>query len=152
MREKGTFVVDAPEVLSLSTFIEQLYEQAQSNGYPPALNHVLTSTEKVFLRWVDIIRNYEELQTLMPPTELANDVASAYRHMLLWEQSEVNLSPDSQESALFKKWLNEYRQRTKGVVCEQMAIPIVIEALQEGVLHLPEHTTVHAFDDFPPLI
>ncbi|TKB03399.1 hypothetical protein E5672_10185 [Alteromonas portus] len=35
MREKGTFVVDAPEVLSLSTFIEQLYEQAQSNGYPP---------------------------------------------------------------------------------------------------------------------
>ena len=85
MREKGTFVVDAPEVLSLSTFIEQLYEQAQSNGYPPALNHVLTSTEKVFLHWVDIIRNDEELQTLMPPTELANDVISAYRHMLLWE-------------------------------------------------------------------
>ena len=89
MREKGSFVVDAPEVLSLSTFIEQLYVQAQSNGYPPALNHVLTSTEKVFLHWVDIIRNDEELQTLMPPTELADDVASAYRHMLLWEQSQV---------------------------------------------------------------
>jgi len=152
MREKATFVVDAPNVLSLSTLIEQLYEQAQSNCYPPALNHVLTSTEKVFLHWVDIIRNDEELQTLMPPTELANDVTSAYRHMLLWEQSEVNLSPDSQESALFKKWLKVYRQRTKGVVCEQMAIPIVIEAVREGVLRLPEHITFHAFDDFPPLI
>ena len=144
-------VADAPNVMSLSTFIKWAWEQAQIFGYPAALNNVLITQEQTFLSWVDIIKNDKSLITIMPPTELANGAVRAYKHLKLWKLSETDFIPDSDESIRFQQWATQFTSNMKGKVTEEEAIGIIIDAISDKVIPMPEHISLWAFDEVPPL-
>lgn len=152
MVNNGTHVADAANILSMSDFIRWAWEQAQCQGFTPAIQSALVTQEQAFLYWVDIIKNDDTLHTIMAPTELANMVSRAHRHLGLWELNSEDFTPDTDESARFQMWDKQFSLLMKGRVTEEAAIQIVIDAIVSNAITLPEEITLWAFDEVPPLI
>jgi probable DNA repair protein len=151
MNEQSSYVVEAPPVNTLAEFIEMLWENAQYAGYKPALSKSLITQERAFVLWASIIQNDDSLSTIMQPTELAQLAAKSFRHLLLWQIDPLSLSPDSEESTHFKRWANAYTLQTKSNVNEEQALAIIIDAISDGVIELPQKVILWAFDEHPPL-
>ncbi|MBD3587233.1 hypothetical protein HHX48_15950 [Salinimonas sp. HHU 13199] len=147
--EESVQSVKVPSVLSLADYIEKAWRNLQSQDFHKATNCALLSDTTLFYRWVDVIRKDKNIETILNPTELANQAVAANKRLAQWCVGYFDA--DSAESEVFKNWQKEVKRSTYGVVSTEEALLIIIEAIERGVLAVPECVCVFSFDDLPPL-
>lgn len=149
MTKESVTAVGSPNVVSLSDFIEISWKRLQSKNHRVASRNALLSDSTLFFQWVNVIRCDNALETILNPTELANQAMSADKRLALWNIHDFK--PESVESESFYKWRKDVLRSMTGIVSSADALRIIIDAIKESELEVPEAVCAFSFDDLPPL-
>ncbi len=156
--EKGATVVEAPEVYSISQWIDRCWQQLLVSAHPLALSVKTLSATQEQVLWEQVVTTSDLGAALLRPTATAAQAASAYRTLIDWcqplnEQALRDRFTADEDSSVLLAWLDQFEQR-----CESNhwlpAVKIterVITAFQQGALTAGQGIVTIGFEDMTPL-
>ncbi len=159
--QQSAAVAPVTSVLALNDWLEQLWQQLQFRGAALPGDQsveglwVLSVAQELYL-WEQAVRAGE--LPLLRPAQAAEQAASAYRILALWQQlplsrelrAEFEHNPDSRA---FVEWLDHFTNLCVAKNCINVAARDlrVVNAVRAGQLVLPQRVLGIGFDDLPPL-
>jgi ATP-dependent helicase/nuclease subunit B len=157
-REHGSQVSEAPQVYSLATWIEQLWERLLFKASPTVLNRRLLSAAQEQVLWEKIVGSSMLGTALLRPAATASQAISAYRTMIEWQQDfsavEVkSLFESDDDATVLLSWAEEFEIQCR----EQQWLPrarqaeYLIKAFEQGELDSVPKIIGVGFDDITPL-
>ena len=149
VKEARSNFIDQPKIFSLSALIQECWHIMQTKNIGIANKQYLLTPESSLMQWVDVIRQDNSLETIMSVTELANEASSADRKATLWCCE--GFDAQSIEEWTFLKWRQKIRSLRTNCLTEDEAVPHIINALSDGLLHDIKNVCLFSFDDIPPL-
>jgi probable DNA repair protein len=149
-------VIPSPNIASLEHWLNECWRDLVLQNQADAGRFILLGSQQELLLWEQIIRESEQGALLLRPAATAQQVASAYKQVKLW-QVDLEAAGDeferNEDSAVFTDWLQQFEQR-----CEQQSwlTPVqaqfrVLQMFEQGVL--PRHDKIIGigFESIAPL-
>lgn len=152
-RDSTKVAWESPPVYSLNDWIEACWVELQNTAHPSAAKLVLLNDQESVNVWAKVISEDPSYSSILNGLELASMAVSADRTIALWESDPAAYNADSFETERFLRWRSQVHDlyRIKGWVTFEIAVQIVIEAIESEEFMLPEAITIFGFDEVPPL-
>jgi len=144
----------APNMFSFREFVLFLWEELIKVDEPISTSFSLLNDENAYLIWLNIMAKQQDLSTLVPPTELASSLSSAFKRSMLWQLKDKDLMLETLEQELFLKWKNIFLStiEKQSLLCFEQALAHITQTLEQNRISLPGEVILFAFDEKPPLV
>lgn len=155
-RQRGA-VAAQPPVLALEDWLQQLWQQLVYRGDPQAERWLLDAEQELCL-WEAAVRASDAGNALLRPTAAAQQAASAFRTLVLWQQWPPSPALRSAcaagvDSRCLLEWVEAFTEDCRGRGCVTAAERdlALLKAAQAGTLTLPARLLGVGFDEMTPL-
>lgn len=156
--EINTPVVEAPEVYSISQWLDRCWQQLLINADPLALAVKPLSPTQEQALWEQVVTTSDLGAALLRPSATAQQAASAYRTLIDWRQSLSEQSLRDQfladeDSSVLLGWIDQFEQccDNNHWLPSAKITERVITAFQQGNLSPPQTILAVGFEDITPL-
>lgn len=149
MLDNETSAVTSPNIMTIADYVSYVWEHLQLHSEPYSLKHSLMTAEMELLIWVQAIEAATTINTIMSPSELAEQAISAQRRLALWKINNFNV--DTQEQECFLAWQKMASTLAGDMITVEAAIAHIIRLTGSDLLPSFKHICIFSFDDIPPL-
>lgn len=149
--ETNKFACRAPNIMPLSAWVVEVFQQLRSAGIEPFAKLSLIGDAEYVSYWVKAMHFDPLSENLVCPTEWLADALAADKSLSRWMIK--NYDTDTPLGAAFKRWRVQVQRNilTSGFVTQAMAIELIIQSIKKGQVPLPKNIALYAFDEQPPL-
>lgn len=143
-----------PNVHSLSSWIENTWDELQDVGFEEAASKTLASDIAMNAIWVNTILGSSDIEDVIDPASMTTQAMQAHRFISLWGVNDVDgFFMAQQEHGSFKEWYKQvqYILNIRNWVTKEGAIHVIISAIKQGYVNFPAEVSLFSFDEFPPL-
>lgn len=149
---RGLVSWETADALSVTAFIERLYEDALYSDAVAGLPSLLRPAQEVLL-WEGVIAASEWGGALLSPGRTADEARKAWGLAHQWGiAGALGQFPGNEDTLAFAQWAQDYRRRTErdGHVDAARLPELVSGLLREPGVRKPRVLVAYAFDILPP--
>lgn len=142
-----------PAIQPLNHWLTECWRKLQDLALPQAATLIASAAQRQLV-WEEIILTSDSGSALLQAEELAQTADTALRHLQLWELSAEQINAENNvNSQTFLSWLVRFEQalETRGLVTQETAYEIVLQAFVDKQLSGYPRLYLQGFDDLPPL-
>lgn len=139
-----------PNILPWSAWMLQAYESLLDSGFT---QRVLLNPHQERLLWEQVVRSTKTARDLLRPNAAARTAQQAWQRVQDWQLSIEDLSNEaSEETLIYLQWQQAFDARCERdrLISSTALLPLLTQAIQQGLWAVPSHMRWTGFDDFSP--
>ncbi len=138
------------DIVPWNAWLQRQYEQLVDSGFT---TRILLNPRQEAICWENTVRQSHPGQSLLRPAAAARSAMQAHALCCDWRLEAAHLDAlGAEETHLYLQWQNSFRQdcQHRHWITRAELPQLIIEALLQQALPLPDRLVLSGFDDHPP--